>query len=271
MKVKIFIACHKPCEIRHDDVYTPIHVGFVNSKFKKEMKWMQNDATGENISEKNPYYCEMTAQYWVWKNIHDIDYVGFCHYRRFQSKYFTNDNIISLMDNHDVIFNEPIFTILPRLVGLKNYLVIEDIYVMFRVVKKLYPDYYNDLLAYSNGHYSYIGNMLVCKKKVFDDYAKWIFSILSECEQYVRLGSYSRQRRIFGYIAEFLMPVYFMHKQMRIKTMPFIYGNNQIYSLRLINKLKNWGLNFLFKSKLYKEPFFDSSIVLGLKNDGIII
>lgn len=45
----------------------------------------------------------MTAQYWVWKNIHDIDYVGFCHYRRFQSKYFTNDNIISLMDNHDVI------------------------------------------------------------------------------------------------------------------------------------------------------------------------
>lgn len=41
MKVKIFIACHKPCEIRHDDVYTPIHVGFVNSKFKKEMKWMQ--------------------------------------------------------------------------------------------------------------------------------------------------------------------------------------------------------------------------------------
>lgn len=89
------------------------------------------------------------------------------------------------------------------------------------------------------------------------------FSILSECEQYVRLGSYSRQRRIFGYIAEFLMPVYFMHKQMRIKTMPFIYGNNQIYSLRLINKVKNWGLNFLFKSKLYKEPFLIRQLFWG--------
>ncbi len=27
-------------------------------------------------------YCELTAQYWAWKN-EDADYYGFCHYRRY--------------------------------------------------------------------------------------------------------------------------------------------------------------------------------------------
>lgn len=42
------------------------------------------DNTGDNISSKNKAYCELTTQYWAWKNI-DADYYGFCHYRRFLS------------------------------------------------------------------------------------------------------------------------------------------------------------------------------------------
>ena len=43
---------------------------------------MLHDDEGENISDKNPMYCELTAQYWAWKNL-DADYYGFCHYRRY--------------------------------------------------------------------------------------------------------------------------------------------------------------------------------------------
>lgn len=67
MDVKILVACHKPCEVYHDDVYTPIHVGRSISKYKNEMKDFIGDDTGDNISTKNSSYCELTAQYWAWK------------------------------------------------------------------------------------------------------------------------------------------------------------------------------------------------------------
>ena len=92
-KVKIFICCHKPDTVKHDDVYTPLHVGRALSKYKEEMKDMIGDDTGENISEKNPFYSEATGIYWIWKNVHDTEYVGLCHYRRFFDCNFTNENI----------------------------------------------------------------------------------------------------------------------------------------------------------------------------------
>lgn len=89
-KIVIGVACHKASELPDNSLYLPIHVGAENSK--KSVPGTTPDNTGDNISEKNPMYCELTAQYWLWKNI-DADYYGLCHYRRFISfapEKFTN-------------------------------------------------------------------------------------------------------------------------------------------------------------------------------------
>ena len=49
-----------------DDSYKFIYVGnIVNDEKIEGIK----DNTGDNISEKNKNYCELTALYWIWKTM----------------------------------------------------------------------------------------------------------------------------------------------------------------------------------------------------------
>lgn len=79
MNSKIFVSFHKDFPFISDNLLVPIHVGKSLSKNKLNMI---GDNTGDNISKKNKEFCELTAQYWVWKNF-KTDNVGFCHYRRY--------------------------------------------------------------------------------------------------------------------------------------------------------------------------------------------
>ena len=84
-RVKILVACHKADpNIIKNDIYFPIQVGkSLNSELDLGF---QCDDTGDNISDKNGSYCELTALYWAWKNIKNVDYIGLCHYRRYFGK-----------------------------------------------------------------------------------------------------------------------------------------------------------------------------------------
>lgn len=79
MDIKILVASHKKAEMPEDSMYLPVHVGRV--LYPDREFGYQSDAEGDNISIKNPYYCELTALYWAWKNL-KADYVGLAHYRR---------------------------------------------------------------------------------------------------------------------------------------------------------------------------------------------
>ena len=59
-------------------------VGLKNNNFSNE--WLR-DNTGDNISQKNPYYGEYTWYYWYWKNLLKLkkkdEWIGFCSYREY--------------------------------------------------------------------------------------------------------------------------------------------------------------------------------------------
>ena len=64
-----------------ENMYIPLHVG---KEGKQDLGYV-GDNTGEHISHKNNYYCELTGMYWAWKNL-DAEYIGLCHYRRYFTK-----------------------------------------------------------------------------------------------------------------------------------------------------------------------------------------
>ncbi len=89
-RVQVIIATHKKYRMPEDEMYLPVHVG-AEGKVDAEGNPLDlgytKDNTGENISNLNPSFCELTGLYWAWKNL-DSDYIGLAHYRR----HFGNKN-----------------------------------------------------------------------------------------------------------------------------------------------------------------------------------
>lgn len=75
--IKIIVATHKKYQMPDDSMYLPVQVG---AEDKPDLGYTR-DNTGENISSKNPSFCELTGLYWAWKNL-NADYIGLVHYRR---------------------------------------------------------------------------------------------------------------------------------------------------------------------------------------------
>ena len=72
--VRILVCTHKEGPVRDDDIYMPVQVGKSASTIDLGC---QGDDVGDNISGKNKTYCELTGLYWAWKNLKDVDYIGF--------------------------------------------------------------------------------------------------------------------------------------------------------------------------------------------------
>ena len=85
--IKIIVATHKEYQMPEDKLYLPLHVG----AFGKESIGYQRDDEGDNISQKNPYFSELTGLYYAWKNVKS-DYIGLVHYRRYLTLKRSKDN-----------------------------------------------------------------------------------------------------------------------------------------------------------------------------------
>lgn len=217
MSVKIYTMTHKEFETPPDQMYAPLQVGSAKAR---PLGYLRDDS-GEHISELNCYYSELTGLYWVWKNVRKIDYVGTCHYRRYllnrQGCLFTEKEYETLLQKHDLITTKRVELNNSYHYGFAanhNVKILDETGV---VIKEKYPDYYDTFTALVNGKETYFGNMMVCSKSLFDEYASWLFTIFFEVEKRVDLTAEDDyHRRVFGFISEFLLYVWAVVRQLRV-------------------------------------------------------
>lgn len=229
MKSKVIIATHKPYAFPENELYIPIHVGRALST--SDFGCLGDD-TGVNISEKNPFFCELTALYWAWKNgfFEDVDYCGLVHYRRYfkGSLHFGKTGILAAaeiekhMRTYDVIL--PV---------RRNYLIEtirthyahahyeKDLDMTRKILAERSPEFLDAFDAFLSRRKLHLYNMFVMPVGEFKAYMTWLFGILFELENYVDINEYDDyQKRIYGFIAERLLNVWVLQRRYRVKTLP---------------------------------------------------
>ena len=271
-KVRVLVACHKPDKVFHNDVYIPIHVGRSESIYKDEMSDMVGDDTGDNISKKNPYYCELTAQYWAWKNMRDTEYIGLCHYRRYFETEITVDNIDSILGGHyDVLLVRPFYEKISVMTRLRLATCSEDFYIFYQSFLKLFPTYKQSLDSFIHNNKVVPFNMFLMSRELFDSFSSWQFSVLQEMEKYVHLSGYTRCRRLYGYMAEIMLPVFCQENHLRVRYDNWVPFVGEKANLTIKYKLSRTLRKLIFKIWPENSPMDIKAIKVGLMADGINI
>ena len=176
------------------------------------------DNTGDNISDKNPNRCEMTAHYWVWRNRLNTDdaYVGICHYRRILD--LSDEDLRKIAENDvDIVLPYPMIHYPNAEIQHTWYVPERDWDLMKRVVSELYPEYGKmfDTVFDEPEFYNY--NMMLAKKHVFADYCEWLYPILDRIEQLSEPKGVDRRDRYTAYMSESLETLYFMANLNQLK------------------------------------------------------
>lgn len=164
------------------------------------------DDVGDNISEKNRFYNELTAIYWVWKNT-DWPYTGICHYRR---RFITDDIWRAVAEEgYDAVLAAP--DILYDSME-KHYAVEHDAYefsVMLEAIRKVTPEYYPAALWCAKEHILFPCNIFIAKREIYGEYCDWLFTVIAYMEEIFRKNvSYIPGRYFFS---ERLTTIFFMH------------------------------------------------------------
>lgn len=228
--IKIIVACHKPSELPKNKLFMPVQVG---SALAANLMDMKHDDTGDNISTKNSSYCELTAQYWAWKNV-KADYYGLCHYRRFlcfkphkndkrnlrgqieanaldeyNIKYFGLDDeayMRKIIEANDVVIGEQQkISKVPTPRGNKNtaykhwvahdrtLIMKEDLDAVLKILSEINPTLGREAKEYLNTN-EFLGfNCFVMKKELFDQMCEIEFEVLKRLEKQVDTSNYNQQ------------------------------------------------------------------------------
>jgi hypothetical protein len=224
--IRVVVATHKQYQMPEDEMYLPLHVG-AEGKYDDEGKPLDlgfvKDNTGDNISKKNPFFCELTGLYWAWKNS-QCDYLGLAHYRRhFVYRKKTGNPFENVLQSDEA---EKLFATYRVIVPKKRRYYIETLYSHYahthyaehldntrKIIEKKCPQYlkaYDAVMKQTSG---YMFNMMIMEKSLMDSYCTWLFDILFELEKTGNSQELSFfQGRFYGRVSELLFNVWLWYQ-----------------------------------------------------------
>ncbi len=259
----VFIACHKPSEVPQDPLYLPVHVGAAG---KPDIGYTRDD-TGENISLKNPLYCELTGLYWCFHHL-TYDHLGLVHYRRYftlksrsqQKKLGKLACVLSQQECEELMKKYRV--IVPK---KRNY-YIDTVYNHYSntfdghqldesrdILEKRCPEYLQAFDELMKSKKAYIFNMFIMDRELVADYCNWLFPILEELENRIDTSAMTAfEKRYIGRVSERLFNVWLNTKvsrgelkQSEIREIPYLY-------LGEVNWWKK-GTSFLMAKLFHKK------------------
>lgn len=232
-------------------LYLPVRCGAVYDTNAQPA--LQGDNTGDNISEKRENYCELTVQYWLWKNVH-ADYYGLCHYRRYLSfaerHYRANDHglvsrpllterecarfglldarhMTKEIEKYDLIIPEaaPVSRMpLPRgtadtvreLWSARENIFFEKGMVdkLLSAIERAAPQYLPAAMDYFAGDKHCGYNCFVMSRQVFERFCSFEFPIVDDLMESLNTREFPRSP---AYAGEMLFGVYVYHMKTREK------------------------------------------------------
>lgn len=248
--IKVIVATHKNYEMPRDKMYLPLHVG---AEGKKNLGYTK-DTTGDNISSKNPYFCELTGLYWAWKNL-NADYIGLAHYRRHFSlkkkskkkfdNVLTHEEACKLLEKTDVILPKKRKYVIENLYGhYEHTMYVEPLEETGKIIDEKYPEYTQFFEKLHKRTSAHMFNMFIMKKEIFYGYCEWLFDILFELEKRIDNTKYDDfHARFYGRISELLLDVYLQKNNISYKEVGFIYMEkiNKIVKIKGFLKAKFGG------------------------------
>lgn len=243
-EIKLFVSCHYPALVPRHPLLVPIQVGAALAE-ERFPGFIQDDE-GDNLSAKNRSYCELTAQYWAWKNVR-IDYYGFFHYRRYlypdqemkRPYRIKGGPTLELLDKLGYAHFPELISrydvLLPK--GEDMHLSVrehyanapfhhgKDLALIESIIGEKCPEYKGAAEAYLSGTRCYFGNIFIMSRAVFSDYCGWLFPILAEFDRRADVRDYGPQeQRVDGYLAERLLGIWAVyHRELRTLELPRVH------------------------------------------------
>ncbi|MEL6563916.1 MAG: DUF4422 domain-containing protein [Pseudomonadota bacterium] len=241
MTISIYSAYHAAAPLIQSRAIRPIHVGRARAARPLDpvLAPMLGDDSADNISKRNPEFCELTALYWAWKNDAEAQWLGLMHYRRVfdftgttaaaegtrQAELFpgrfdvaswcaeTEDWLAESLNHFDLVVPPP--HVMGHSVA-SNYTKRHapgDWEATRAIIARDHPEYLTSFDYVATGPEILLGNMMLMRKPLANRYCAWLFDILFKLEAVdLDRSLYDpRQRRYLGFVAERLLTVFVHH------------------------------------------------------------